>query len=303
MAVPSGPRTGPTGGSAARTDAAGGSAARTGEAGGVGRPQARPGRLVLVVGTGTEVGKTWVSAALLRHLATAGHAVAARKPAQSFDPADPPAGTDAAVLGAATGDAPEAVCPPARWYPVAMAPPMAADVLGRPPFTVADLAAELRWPDPPPAVGLVETAGGVRSPQADDGDAVALGALLRPDLVVLVADAGLGTINGVRLAVDALSGPIPAGPVPAGPVPGMPAPLVVVLNRFDPADDLHRRNRDWLAGRDGLPVVATPGEEDVLAGWALGPLGPAPGPPGAPGPPSPSPGPAPPELPAEGGPA
>jgi len=99
----------------------------------------------------------------------------------------------------------------------------------------------------------------VRSPQAADGDAVALGRLFRPDVVVLVADAGLGTINDVRLAVGALTAPT-----------GVPAPVVVVLNRFDPADDLHRRNRDWLVDRDGMAVVTTPGEEDALAGCVLG---------------------------------
>jgi dethiobiotin synthase len=221
----------------------------------------RPERLVLVTGTGTEVGKTWVAAAVLRHLAAAGHRVAARKPAQSFGPADPAESTDAAVLGAATGEGPTTVCPPPRWYPVAMAPPMAAEVLGRPPFTVADLVAEVRWPAAT-AVGLVEAAGGIRSPQADDGDAVALGRLLRPDVVVLVADAGLGTINDVRLAVDALAAPT-----------GVPAPVVVVLNRFDPADDLHRRNRDWLVDRDGTAVVTAPGGEDALAGCVLGRAG------------------------------
>jgi dethiobiotin synthetase len=243
----------------------------------------RPDRLVLVVGTGTGVGKTWVAAALLRGLAASGHRVAARKPAQSFGPDDAAASTDAAVLGAATGEAPETVCPLPRWYAVAMAPPMAADVLGRPPFTVADLVAEVRWPpggsggstdastdvpaDTPAggttagevvgaAVGLVETAGGVRSPQAADGDAVAVGRLLGPDVVVLVADAGLGTINDVRLAADALVGVL--------------APVVVVLNRFDPADDLHHRNRDWLTDRDGMRVVTTPGGEDALVRCVLG---------------------------------
>jgi dethiobiotin synthetase len=213
----------------------------------------RPDRLVLVTGTGTDVGKTWVTAAVLRRLAAAGHRAAVRKPAQSFGPTDPAESTDAAVLGAATGEAPTTVCPPPRWYAVAMAPPMAAAVLGRPSFTVADLAAETRWPAAT-AIGLVEAAGGVRSPQAADGDAVALGRLLRPDLVVLVAGAGLGTINDVRLAVDALTAPT-----------GVLAPVVVVLNRFDPADDLHRRNRDWLADRDRTAVVTTPGGEDALA--------------------------------------
>ena len=52
----------------------------------------RPRRLVAVVGTGTDVGKTWVSARVLRDLRAAGLRVAARKPAQSFDPGDDPGG-------------------------------------------------------------------------------------------------------------------------------------------------------------------------------------------------------------------
>ena len=72
-----------------------------------------------------------------------------------------------------------------------------------PPFTVADLVERAGLAAPASGVGLVEAAGGVRSPLADDGDAVDLAAALRPDRVVLVADAGLGTINAVRLAVGA----------------------------------------------------------------------------------------------------
>lgn len=234
----------------------------------------RPDRLVLVVGTGTEVGKTWVSARLLSGVRAGGFTVAARKPAQSFDPGDDPATTDAAVLGAATGEAPTVVCPRRRWYPVAMAPPMAAEALGRPPFSLADLVGELTWVEGDgdgargalPQVGLVETAGGVRSPQATDGDAVDLGALLRPDAAVLVADAGLGTVNAVRLAVDALARIGVDRPGRRG------TAVVVVLNRYDEADDLHRRNRQWLADRDGLDVVVAPGGLDVLVTRLTGSL-------------------------------
>ncbi len=211
----------------------------------------RPRRLVVVVGTGTDVGKTWVAARVLSDLRVRGLTVAARKPAQSFDPGDDPTGRDAAVLAAATGERPETVCPAQRWYEVPMAPPMAADALGRPPFGTADLVAELRWPPAAVDVGLVETAGGVRSPLAADGDCVALCAALDPDLVVLVADAGLGTINAVRLSVDAL------GPLDAG--------VVVVLNRFDGAVAVHIQNHEWLRARDGLAVVGLPGGEKELA--------------------------------------
>lgn len=208
---------------------------------------ARPDRLVVVAGTGTEVGKTWCAARVIEHLRAAGTTVGARKPAQSFDP-DDPYPTDAAVLSAATGEAEDDVCAPQRCYPVPLAPPMAATALGLPVPTLAELtAAASSWPTPAPTVGFVELAGGVRSPIAADGDGVALTAALRPDAVLLVADAGLGTINSVRLSVEALASQCEA-------------PVVVLLNRYDPADELHERNRAWLAQQDGLDVVTTPAD-------------------------------------------
>ena len=209
-----------------------------------------------VVGTGTDVGKSWIASRLLTDLRVAGVTVAARKPAQSFGPADDPARRDAAVLGAASGEPPGVVCPPHRWYEVPMAPPMAAEALGRPPFAIADLVHELRWPHDPVEVGLVETAGGVRSPLAADGDCVALCGALEPDLVVLVADAGLGTINAVRLSVEALG--------------GVRAPAVVVLNRFDATADVNIQNGEWLRVRDGLTILQSPGDEQELVDLALG---------------------------------
>jgi dethiobiotin synthetase len=248
---------------------------------------------VLVLGTGTGVGKTWVAAGLIRALRQRGVAVAARKPAQSFDAADDPGERDADVLGRASGEPPHTVIPRHRWYPVAMAPPMAAASLGSPAFSVGDLLAELRWPasaepvlDGPSAVrrtvGVVELAGGVRSPQASDGDGVDVWRRIRPQTTVVVADAGLGTINAVRLTVDALT--VDALTVDAltvdaltvdalnGHDRGSLAGAVVVLNRFDAASELHRRNRQWLDGYLaglGVPVLVTPGDEDLLASQVL----------------------------------
>jgi dethiobiotin synthetase len=160
------------------------------------RPPHRPARLVVITGTGTGVGKTWLTCQLLRGLRTHDVRVAARKPAQSFAPGDGP--TDADLLAAASGEEPHAVCPPNRSYEVPMAPPMAADALGREPFSAADLLAELVW-QPDLDAGFVETAGGVRSPLTDDTDSVGFARLLAADTTVLVADAGLGTINSIRL--------------------------------------------------------------------------------------------------------
>lgn len=192
---------------------------------------ARPARLVVVAGTATEIGKTWVACRLAAELRGAGRRVAARKPVQSFTPGEGP--TDADLLGAATGEPPHDVCPPHRWYEVPAAPFMAADILGRPPVLLDDLVAEITWPDGVD-VGLVEPAGGVRSPIThDDADTVDLARALAPDHVVLVADAGLGTLNAVRLCLAALGDVTPT----------------VFLNRYDDGCDLHRRNRAWLDTR------------------------------------------------------
>lgn len=202
--------------------------------------------IVVVSGTGTDVGKTWVTAAVARVLRDRGVEVHARKPVQSFAPGD--SSTDADALAEATGEPVERVCPRHRWLETPMAPPMAADALGRPPFTIAELAAEIDAP--PTGTTFVEGAGGLLSPLADDGDTRALIERLAPDCVVVVADAGLGTINSVRLCCEALE--------PAH------AP-VVFLNRFDSGDDLHVRNARWLRDRDGLTLVtAVPALGDQL---------------------------------------
>ncbi|HLM16942.1 MAG TPA: dethiobiotin synthase [Acidimicrobiia bacterium] len=197
----------------------------------------RPHTLVLVAGTATEVGKTWWTAAVARELRTAGMQVAARKPVQSGEPGD---ATDSELLAAATGEDPDAVCPPGRTIPLAWAPPMAARELGLPPFTTADLAGGIDWPASVD-VGLVEGVGGPRSPISDDGDSVELAHLLAPDVVVLVADAGLGTINAVRLSLDALAA----------------FPVIVALNRYG-NEPLHERNREHLTTVDGFDVVTAP---------------------------------------------
>ncbi|MFN7150057.1 MAG: ATP-dependent dethiobiotin synthetase BioD [Microthrixaceae bacterium] len=207
----------------------------------------RPSELLVVAGTGTEVGKTWVAARLAEMLRARGVSVSARKPAQSYEADDDLDGTDAALLGAATGEAPTDVCAPQHWYPVAMAPPMAADALGRAALRVDGLVSDIvgSWPSEPIDVGMVELAGGVWSPIAHDGDGLDLTRALAPDRILLVADAGLGTLNAVRPALAAL---------------GAIAPVVVLLNRFDATAHLHRRNLAWLRERDGATVATAVAE-------------------------------------------
>ncbi len=193
--------------------------------------------IVLVAGTGTGVGKTFVAAAVVRAWRARGFAVSVRKPVQSFSPAD--TGTDAELLASASGEDPHTVCPPHRWIPAAMAPPIAAGKLGLPPFTTEELVRELAAP----AHGLtvVESVGGVRSPISIDGDTTDLADAIDPALVLLVADAGLGTINAVRLSLDALA----------------PHRVVVFLNRFDPNDEVHVENAEWLRSHQGVVTLTS----------------------------------------------
>ena len=101
------------------------------------------GGVVYCVGTATEVGKTHVGAAVLTELHRRGRPYLAAKLVQSFDPAAP-GPTDAAVLAGATGQPIGEVCAPGRSYPVPMAPPMAAAVLGRSCPTIAELVDDVR---------------------------------------------------------------------------------------------------------------------------------------------------------------
>jgi dethiobiotin synthetase len=196
----------------------------------------RPKQLIGLLGTQTEIGKTWIAAQLLSQARAKGLRVAARKPVQSFEPDQGP--TDAEQLAAATGEQPTEVCPKHRNYPLPLAPPMAADVLQRPRIALDELIAEITWPENLD-IGLVETVGGPRSPLSHDADSVDLIKRLKPDLVLLVADAGLGTLNAVRLSLPSIE----------------PLMATVLLNRFDATNDLHRMNRDWLAQRYSVRVV------------------------------------------------
>ncbi|MFP5255226.1 MAG: ATP-dependent dethiobiotin synthetase BioD [Acidimicrobiia bacterium] len=210
----------------------------------------RPDRLVVVLGTGTEVGKTWVSCRILDRLRVIGSSVAAWKPAQSFDPEAVVAGarSDAELLAAACGSEPDLVCPPHRSYPIPLAPPMASERLGAGEVRLAELLAEQPW-RPGTDVGLVEGAGGSRSPIAHDADGNDLARALAPDLVVLVADAGLGTLHAVRSALEGLDD----------------LPTVVLLNRYDGSDALHQDNRRWLAERFSARVVTAAGVAAYLS--------------------------------------
>ena len=157
--------------------------------------------LAFVAGTATDIGKTWWTAALARELRASGVQVHdERKPVQSGEPgAQPPTPTCWPT-------------PPARTRtPTARRRRPLADAPGRRPFAPRAGAASR---SPPPTSraastgrrrstsGFVEDVCWPRSPISARGDNVSLAHLVAPDLVVLVADAGLGTIDAVRLSLE-----------------------------------------------------------------------------------------------------
>ena len=194
-------------------------------------------------GTGTEIGKTWVAARLVRVLQLQGRIVRACKPVQSHDPAEA-APTDAEALAAVTGQSPDDVCPPEYTYPVPLAPPMAARKLGRPCPSLDELTRICRS-DPGPGIAsgvtIVEGAGGLYSPLAADGDNLDLIERLDPDRVVVVAPAGLGAIHDVVACAAPLAG----------------RRSVVFLNRFDSDAEVHTLNLNWLTKVRGLMAVTS----------------------------------------------
>jgi dethiobiotin synthetase len=143
-----------------------------------------------VTGTDTAVGKTVVTGGLAAALRARGMRVATYKPVQSGALADDPDG-DAALLGAETTYA----------FAAPLAPLVAAELEGR----VVELEPIVRAAERLAAahdVLLVEGAGGLLVPLAPGLDVADLArALALP--VVVVARAGLGTVNHVLLTLEA----------------------------------------------------------------------------------------------------
>jgi dethiobiotin synthetase len=156
------------------------------------------GRVLVVTGTGTGVGKTVVTAAIA---ALHPGRVAVLKPAQTGVAPDEPG--DLADVGRLA--APATVAELAR-YPDPLAPATAARRAGRPALDPADAARAAARLAADHDLVLVEGAGGllVRLRDHPPGTLADVAALLAAPVLV-VAAAGLGTLNATALTVEALA--------------------------------------------------------------------------------------------------
>jgi dethiobiotin synthetase len=162
---------------------------------------------VFVTATGTGLGKTFLTCALVRRLRAAGRPVRAVKPVASGIDPDAPQGSDTALILEAlsrplTPEAMDAVSP---WrFRAPLAPTMAARREGR----RLDLDAVTAFCRAQAATGggerlVIEGVGGVMAPVDDDHTVLDWMAALGPR-VVLVAGGYVGTISHTLTALLAL---------------------------------------------------------------------------------------------------
>lgn len=167
---------------------------------------------LFVTGSGTDIGKTYVTAALVAALRAAGRPIVALKPLASGAPAvDDPAfaASDTGILLRAQGLAIEAAaaqaCSPWR-FEAPLAPDMAAEAEGRSVSLeeVVDWTAAAIFRAPPSATVLVEGVGGVMSPIARDATVLDwIAAQGAPALLVVASH--LGAISHALTAWTALA--------------------------------------------------------------------------------------------------
>ncbi|GEE03298.1 ATP-dependent dethiobiotin synthetase BioD [Gordonia spumicola] len=195
-------------------------------------------RIVVVTGTGTDVGKTIAVAALTAAAKANGLRVGVCKPAQTgVAPGEP---GDLAVVTALAGDVPTRE---AARYREPLAPETAARRGGLPFVTIDDVRAAVTDLAAECDLVIVEGAGGVLVRFAPDLTLLDLARDLDARLLV-VTDPGLGTLNHTELTVREIRrAGLDVDGLILGSWPAAPD-LAMTCNR----DDLHRLT--------GVPIVA-----------------------------------------------
>jgi dethiobiotin synthetase len=211
--------------------------------------QVKPVHFALI-GTDTGVGKSHVTVLIARGLAARGRRVWLHKPV-ACGGWDGQSAEDSRLLRATAqaldhGQPPELICP--AEFPEACSPHLAARLVGRPLFAKAIDAALHTVRDRAQRAGadlLVEGAGGLLSPLADDGSGIGPRLIAAGLPAVLICLPHLGTLNHTALTVNEARRQ------------GMPL-LGLVVNHSEPGLDSYaaRSAPDELAAITKLPVLA-----------------------------------------------
>src|ERR1041384_4900756 len=200
---------------------------------------------IVVLGVGTGVGKTYVTAALAKALGATGERFCALKPVETGVPSGDRAADAQLLESASNHDSPE----PHPLYvfrdPVS---PHLASRRARKPISLVKINRWVRSLDKPKRGNalwiLVETAGGVFSPLTATKSNLDLARQLSPAIWVLVARDGLGMLHDVRSTLLAMRA--------FGRVPDF-----VILSQAPPRDASTRTNAHELSRLGVVRPIAT----------------------------------------------
>jgi dethiobiotin synthetase len=157
--------------------------------------------VLVVTGTGTGVGKTIATAALAGAARAAGIEVVVCKPVQTGSGADGSGDDDLAEIARLAGVT--ELVSVAR-FPEPLAPAAAAERCGRPLPSAAAILAAIRGADRPGRLTLVEGAGGLLVEIAAGGVTLRDLAADLAAPVLVVCQAGLGTLNHTAMTLECL---------------------------------------------------------------------------------------------------
>lgn len=164
----------------------------------------RGARVAVVTGTGTGIGKTHASEALLRAVAARGRRVAGLKPVETG--VVPGAATDAAQLAAVSTFHVKPFPQGAPYtFPQPISPHLAARDAGAPAIRLDAIRDYVTGAAAHGDFVLVELAGGLFSPISDTAFNADVAADLAPDVTLLVAPDRLGVLHDVFGALRAAS--------------------------------------------------------------------------------------------------
>jgi dethiobiotin synthetase len=197
---------------------------------------------IFVTGTGTEVGKTVVAAALARTLAAAGQSVAVFKPAVTGLSDDPLPDHYLLRLAAGSRQSDDEIAP-YRYRPPAsphLAAALAGEAIDPARLRNAAAAAAARAD-----VLVCEGVGGLLVPLAGDYLVRDLAVELAYPLVIAAAP-GLGTINHTLLTIEAARSA------------GLEVATVVLTPWPERPSELEQSNRETITALGGVPVQTLP---------------------------------------------
>ena len=203
---------------------------------------------IVVVGTGTGVGKTHVSVALLEALRRRGAPCAGLKPVET---GLTPSGSSDRELLASAGTF------HVKHWPYGFAEPLSPHLAARLHEQEIELEVVSAWVDAvSPAVAVVETAGGLLSPLSESTTNLDLVTRLAPDELLVVGPNRLGILHEMSACIATLRASAPRLPGP-----------ILVLSSPDPHDGSSASNHvELLSLRMSRAVVSFPRDEPLGRG-------------------------------------